>query len=83
MSPGAGGADASPAPTLPGMKAEPLSQIEFYRARIREAEEGAHDATLSNVRERSLRSLEAWQKLADRAERIAQARDARESPVEG
>lgn len=83
MRPGAGKADALPAPTLSGMKAAPLSQIEFYRARIREAEEGALDATLSNVRDRNLRSLEAWRKLADRAERIAKGRDARQEPVEG
>lgn len=60
------------------MKAAALSQMEFYRARMREAELGAMGATLANVRDRNLRSLEAWQKLAERAERIALARDERE-----
>ncbi len=64
------------------MKAAALSQIEFYRARMREAELGAMGATLSNVRDRNLRSLEAWQKLAERAERIALGRDARERAAE-
>ena len=45
------------------------STIEFYRARVAQARAEADAATLEHVRERCLRSQEAWTHLAERAER--------------
>jgi hypothetical protein len=46
-----------------------MSQHEFYLARAQEAKRDADAATLSNVRERCLRSEAAWADMAARAER--------------
>jgi hypothetical protein len=46
-----------------------MSQLEFYLARIAEAKAAAEAAELDNVRERCLRSVEAWTSMAARAER--------------
>jgi len=46
-----------------------MSQHEFYAARAAEAKKDAETATLSNVRERCLRSEAAWAEMAARAER--------------
>lgn len=46
-----------------------MSQHEFYLARAVEAKRDADSATLSNVRERCLRSEAAWADMAARAER--------------
>ena len=46
-----------------------MSQHEFYLARAMEAKRDAEAATLSNVRERCLRSEAAWSDMAARAER--------------
>lgn len=46
-----------------------MSQHEFYAARAAEAKRDAESATLSNVRERCLRSEAAWAEMASRAER--------------
>ena len=45
------------------------SQLEFYRARVAQAQAELEAATLDHVRERCLRSQAAWQALADRAGR--------------
>lgn len=43
------------------------AQLEFYRARVMQAQADAEAATLDHVRERCRRSEAAWQALADRA----------------
>ena len=43
------------------------TQLQFYRARADQARADADAATLGHVRERCLRSLEAWEALASRA----------------
>lgn len=50
------------------------TQAEFYRARVEEARADAASATLDHVRERCLRSEEAWMQLANRASRAEAAR---------
>ena len=44
-----------------------VTQLQFYRARADQARADADAATLGHVRERCLRSLEAWEALASRA----------------
>jgi len=39
---------------------------EFYVQRAKAAESAADEATLTNVRERELRSAKAWRSMADR-----------------
>lgn len=56
-----------------------MSDIEFYRARVREAQANVEAATLANVRTQRLHALAAWQRLADRAEHVANERLAREA----
>jgi len=43
------------------------TQLEFYRARADQARADADAATLDHVRQRCLRSVEAWEALASRA----------------
>ena len=43
------------------------AQLEFYRARVAQAQADAEAATLGHVRKRCRRSETAWQALADRA----------------
>jgi hypothetical protein len=50
---------------------------EFFRANAAEASAQADAATLDNVRDRCLRSAAAWSAMAERSERIEQARNAR------
>ncbi len=45
------------------------TQPEFYRAQAKLMREQAESAVLDNVRDRCLRSAEAWTQMADRAER--------------
>lgn len=45
------------------------SQPEHYREQAQQMRDQAAAATLSNVRERCLRSAEAWEQMASRAER--------------
>lgn len=45
------------------------TQFQFYRARADQARADADAATLAHVRDRCLRSLEAWEALASRAAR--------------
>ena len=52
------------------------SNLDFYLARAAQARAEAEAATLTHVRERCLRSQEAWQALADRAERSEQMKAA-------
>ena len=47
---------------------------EFYAARAAEAASDAEAATLSNVRDRALRSEATWQALADQARAVAEQR---------
>ena len=49
-------------------------QHEFYLARAAEAKRDADAATLSNVRDRCLRSDAAWRSMAERAERTEKMR---------
>jgi len=51
-----------------------MTDREIYLARAAEARDAAHAATLDNVRERCLRSEEAWMLMADRAERTEKMR---------
>lgn len=41
--------------------------FEFFDERARAAESAAETAVLANVRERELRSAQAWREMADRA----------------
>lgn len=54
------------------------NQADFFLARADEALAQADAATLSNVRERCLRSEAAWRAMADRADRTDRAREQRE-----
>ena len=51
-----------------------MTDRETYLARAAEAREAAAKATLDNVRERCLRSEEAWMLMADRAARTEKMR---------
>lgn len=51
-----------------------MTDRETYLARAAEARQAAEAATLDNVRERCLRSEEAWMLMADRAERTEKMR---------
>lgn len=51
------------------------NQAEFFRAQARAMEMQAEASALSNVRERCLRSAEAWTNMAERAERHEQSRE--------
>jgi hypothetical protein len=51
-----------------------MTDREMYLTRAAEAREAAEAATLDNVRERCLRSEEAWMLMADRAERTEKMR---------
>lgn len=52
---------------------------EFCRARALDARTDAASATLDNVRERCLRAAQAWEVMADRAERTARMRERHEA----
>lgn len=45
------------------------TSADFYRTRAAEARADADAAQLANVRDRCLRAAEAWEVMADRAER--------------
>ncbi len=51
-------------------------QHEFFVVRAAEARRDAEAATLDNVRQRCLRAAEAWEAMAQRAERSERNRDA-------
>lgn len=55
-----------------------LSQT-FCDTRAREAAIAAADATLTNVRDRELRSEAAWRAMSDRIRQTEKAREAREA----
>ncbi|KZY55107.1 hypothetical protein A3736_12030 [Erythrobacter sp. HI0063] len=44
--------------------------FEFYDSRAREAAKEARDATLENVRQRSLRAEKTWRGLAEQARKV-------------
>ena len=48
------------------------TSLDFYRARVLQAQAEGEAATLDHVRERCRRSEAAWQALADRAEKSEQ-----------
>jgi hypothetical protein len=50
------------------------SNLEFFRARADQARAEGEAATLEHVRERCRRSEDAWNALADRAQRSEQLR---------
>jgi hypothetical protein len=50
------------------------AHAEFYRARADEARADAASAVLDNVRERCLRSADAWEGMAARASRTQKMR---------
>ena len=52
---------------------------EYYMKQAMQAEHDAGEATLDNVRERALRSAEAWRSMAERLERAETMRIARET----
>ena len=54
-----------------------MSLKDDYRARAGEARGQADASSLENVREKLLRSANAWEKMAEREERVAAARQAR------
>jgi hypothetical protein len=57
---------------------------ELYRTRAAQCREEAAAATLDNVRDRCLRAEAAWVAMAERGERAAAMREAREkTSVEG
>jgi hypothetical protein len=61
------------------------SNLQFLLARVEQARAEGAAATLEHVRERCRRSEEAWQALADRAQRsetmrVAEARRKAEAP---
>lgn len=65
-----------------------MTDREIYLTRAAESRDAAEAATLDNVRERCLRSEEAWILMADRAERtekmratLLAAKAAAENPV--
>lgn len=49
-------------------------QIDLYRTRAAEARREAGETSLSNVRERCLRSAAAWEEMANRAARTDRMR---------
>ena len=51
-------------------------QRDFFLARAAEARRDADASTLVNVRDRCLRAAEAWEVMADRAERSERHREA-------
>jgi len=52
---------------------------EFCDARAQDAADAAADATLSNVRDRELRSEAAWRAMSDRIRSTERAREAKEA----
>ncbi|HKR18005.1 hypothetical protein [Rhizorhapis sp.] len=53
--------------------------LAYCLERAREAREQADAATLENVRDTCLRSLKAWEEMADRARKVQRARQSREA----
>ncbi|NNM77581.1 hypothetical protein HJG53_11740 [Sphingomonas sp. ID1715] len=51
-----------------------MSQAEQYRAQAQAAEAAAAEAVLANVRERNLRSAQAWHEMAEKAARTDRLR---------
>ena len=53
--------------------------FEFYDERAKQSAAEAQVATLTNVRERALRSEKAWRAMADQALKISQERERAEA----
>jgi hypothetical protein len=58
-----------------------MAQILSYRANAAKCREDADAATLDNVRDRNLRAEAAWLAMAERQERVDEARAVREASV--
>ncbi|ODP39458.1 hypothetical protein [Sphingomonas turrisvirgatae] len=58
-----------------------MAQILSYRANAAKCREDANSATLDNVRDRNLRAEAAWIAMAERQERVDEARAVREAAV--
>ncbi|MBW4331665.1 hypothetical protein KY084_12375 [Stakelama sp. CBK3Z-3] len=58
------------------------SESETFRARAEIDHEAAEAATLDSVRDRHLRSEAAWTAMAERSERVAEARARNEAEKE-
>lgn len=58
-----------------------MAQILSYRANATKCREDADAATLDNVRDRNLRAEAAWLAMAERQERVDEARSVREAAV--
>ena len=56
-----------------------MSHSDFCRQQADKARADAAATRLDNVRDRCIRSMEAWTEMADRAERVAAEREAREA----
>ena len=54
-----------------------MTMRDDYHARADEARREARTSTLANVRDKLLRSANAWDQMAQREDRIAAARQAR------
>lgn len=52
---------------------------EYYNRQAEQAEHDAAEARLDNVRDRALRSAQAWRSMAERLERAERVRLAREA----
>lgn len=52
--------------------------LTYCLERVREARQQADAATLENVRETCLRSLTAWEKMAERAQKVEHNRSSRD-----
>lgn len=52
---------------------------EYYTRQAEQAEHDAAEARLDNVRDRALRSAQAWRSMAERLERAERMRLAREA----
>lgn len=59
-----------------------MRESEMYNARATSAHDEADAATLDNVRDRCLRSEQAWAALAQRSVRIETARTTREAAAD-
>ena len=55
------------------------SHLEFYLQRAEQARADADRATLANVRDRCLRSAEAWSEMAARAQKVERLRSENET----
>lgn len=58
-----------------------MSQAQIFRDQAAAADAAAAAATLDNVRERNLRSAQAWREMAERVERTDRLKAEREAAI--